>query len=136
MRGRRDGMAGMPLPQGTTAMKPPIDVLLATNMLSVGVDVGRLGLMIVAGQPKATAEYIQATSRVGRASPGLVITVANWARPRDLSHFESFYHYHATFYRQVEALSVTPYSTRAMERALTGGLVSAIRQGGPEYHRD
>lgn len=121
-------------PFGQKALKPPIDVLLATNMLSVGVDVGRLGLMIVAGQPKSTSEYIQATSRVGRASPGLVITVANWSRPRDLSHFESFCHYHATFYRQVEALSVTPYSTGAMDRALTGVLVSAIRQGGSEYN--
>jgi len=100
------------------------------------VDVGRLGLMIVAGQPKSTSEYIQATSRVGRASPGMVITVANWARPRDLSHFESFCHYHATFYRQVEALSVTPYSTGAMDRALTGVLVSAIRQAGAEYNRN
>ncbi len=123
-------------PPGQTAAKPPIDVLLATNMLSVGVDVGRLGLMIVAGQPKSTSEYIQATSRVGRASPGLVITVANWARPRDLSHFESFYHYHATFYRQVEALSVTPYSTGAMDRALTGVMVSAIRQAGADYNRN
>ncbi|MCX6620614.1 MAG: helicase-related protein, partial [Acidobacteria bacterium] len=123
-------------PFGQQAPKPPIDVLLATNMLSVGVDVGRLGLMIVAGQPKATSEYIQATSRVGRASPGMVITVANWARPRDLSHFESFRHYHATFYRQVEALSVTPYSTGAMDRALTGVLVSAIRQGGADYNRN
>ena len=123
-------------PLGQRAAKPPIDVLLATNMLSVGVDVGRLGLMIVAGQPKSTSEYIQATSRVGRASPGMVITVANWARPRDLSHFESFCHYHATFYRQVEALSVTPYSTGAMDRALTGVLVSAIRQAGPDYNRN
>jgi Helicase conserved C-terminal domain len=123
-------------PPGQMAPKPPIDVLLATNMLSVGVDVGRLGLMIVAGQPKATSEYIQATSRVGRATPGLVITVANWARPRDLSHFESFCHYHATFYRQVEALSVTPYSTGAMDRALTGVLVSATRQAGADYNRN
>jgi hypothetical protein len=123
-------------PPGQKADRPPIDVLLATNMLSVGVDVGRLGLMVVAGQPKATSEYIQATSRVGRSGPGLVITVANWARPRDLSHFESFCHYHATFYRQVEALSVTPYSTGAMDRALTGVLVSAIRQAGPDYNRN
>lgn len=123
-------------PPGQKPVKPPIDVLLATNMLSVGVDVGRLGLMVVAGQPKSTSEYIQATSRVGRASPGLVITVANWARPRDLSHFEGFCHYHATFYRQVEALSVTPYSTGAMDRALTGVLVSAIRQAGADYNRN
>ena len=123
-------------PFGERPAKPPIDVLLATNMLSVGVDVGRLGLMIVAGQPKSTSEYIQATSRVGRASPGLVITVGNWARPRDLSHFEGFCHYHATFYRQVEALSVTPYSVGAIDRALTGVMISAIRQAGADYNRN
>jgi hypothetical protein len=96
-------------------------------MISVGVDVSRLGLMVVASQPKATAEYIQATSRVGRAFPGIVCTVYNWARPRDLSHYERFEHYHATFYQQVEALSVTPFSARALDRGLSGVLVSYVR---------
>jgi len=114
------------VPKVATPEKP-LDVLLATNMISVGVDVQRLGLMIVAGQPKNTAEYIQATSRVGRNSPGLVCTVYNWARPRDLSHYESFEHYHATFYQSVEALSVTPFATGALDRGLAGILVALIR---------
>ena len=83
-------------------------------MLQVGVDVSRFGLMVVTGQPKNTAEYIQASSRVGRdaSRPGLVVTLYNWSRPRDLAHYEDFEHYHATFYRQVEALSVTPFTRR------------------------
>jgi len=102
-------------------------VVLATNMLSVGVDVNRLGLMAVNGQPKSTAEYIQATSRVGRAFPGIVFTVLTWSRPRDLSHYETFEHYHATFYKHVEAQSVTPFAARAMDRGLTGTMVSLLR---------
>ncbi|GAA0460892.1 DISARM system helicase DrmA [Streptomyces sp. NPDC046215] len=107
----------------------PYDVVLATSMLQVGVDVTRLGLMLVVGQPKNTAEYIQASSRVGReaARPGLVVALGNWARPRDLAHFEQFRHYHETFYAQVEALSVTPFSVTSLERGLDGVLVSAAR---------
>lgn len=112
----------------------PLDVVLATNMVSVGVDVQRLGVMVVSGQPKATAEYIQATSRVGRAHPGVVITVLNWARPRDLSHYEQFEHYHAVFYRYVEALSVTPFADRALTRGLTGVLASLVRLDGFELN--
>ncbi|WP_371679765.1 DISARM system helicase DrmA [Streptomyces sp. NBC_01276] len=107
----------------------PYDVVLATSMLQVGVDVTRLGLMLVVGQPKNTAEYIQASSRVGRDAdrPGLVLALGNWARPRDLAHFEQFRHYHETFYAQVEALSVTPFSVTSLERGLDGVLVSAAR---------
>ncbi|MCO7271575.1 DISARM system helicase DrmA [Cellulosimicrobium cellulans] len=107
----------------------PFDVVLATSMLQVGVDVTRLGLMLMVGQPKNTAEYIQASSRVGRdaSRPGLVVTLGNWARPRDLAHFEQFRHYHETFYSRVEPLSVTPYSYTSIERSLDGVLVSAAR---------
>jgi hypothetical protein len=130
-RQRRE-MAG----RGGGGLRRPIDVLLATNMISVGVDIRRLGLMVVAGQPKATAEYIQATSRIGRQYPGLVCTVYNWARPRDLSHYERFEHYHATFYKHVEPLSVTPFSSGALQRALTGVFVSLVRLPGTEFNQN
>jgi hypothetical protein len=121
--------------QGTRLDLPqPLDVLLATSMISVGVDVRRLGLMVVSGQPKTTAEYIQATSRVGRNTPGIVCTIFNWARPRDLSHYEQFDHYHATFYQHVEALSVTPFSARALDRGLSALLVSYVRLLGNEFN--
>ena len=123
-------------PDSADGDERPIDLLLATNMISVGVDVPRLASMVVVGQPKATAEYIQATSRVGRdpKGPGLVITLYNWARPRDLSHYETFSHYHATFYRHVEPLSVTPFSERALDKGLTGVLVSAIRHADRDWN--
>ncbi|MFJ3496444.1 helicase-related protein [Streptomyces sp. NPDC086091] len=104
-----------------------VDVLLATNMIAVGVDVDRLGLMAVTGQPQTTAEYIQATSRVGRAHPGLVVTMLNSARSRDRSHYENFQHFHAALYREVESTSVTPFSARARERGLHAVVVALAR---------
>jgi hypothetical protein len=108
-----------------------VDVAIATNMISVGLDITRLGLMVVLGQPKASAEYIQATSRVGRDPdrPGLVVTILNIHRPRDRSHYERFTFYHQSFYRSVEASSVTPFSPRALDRGLAGMLVALARQG-------
>lgn len=107
----------------------PVDVLLATNMISVGVDIDRLGLMVCTGQPKTTAEYIQATSRVGRQYPGLVVTMYNWVSPRDISHYERFKSYHAALYRYVEPISVTPFSSRALDRGLHGVFGSTQRLG-------
>lgn len=110
-----------------------VDVALATNMISVGLDITRLGLMVVLGQPRTTAEYIQATSRVGRDAerPGLVVTLLNVHRPRDRSHYERFETWHASFYRGVEAASVTPFSPRAVDRALAGAMVALARHANP-----
>ncbi|QWC84555.1 helicase C-terminal domain-containing protein [Nocardioidaceae bacterium] len=107
------------------------DVVLATNMISVGVDVDRLGLMVVMGQPQTTSEYIQATSRVGRQKPGLVMTLLNASRSRDLSHFEGFTSYHRSLYSQVEATSATPFAARALDRGLHGLLILLARHTVP-----
>jgi hypothetical protein len=104
-----------------------LDVILATNMISVGVDINRLGLMAVMGQPQSTSEYIQATSRVGRRYPGLVITMLNAAKSRDRSHYESFRDFHSALYRQVESSSITPFSSQARARALHAVLIALVR---------
>ncbi|MFR1063236.1 helicase-related protein [Intestinibacter bartlettii] len=105
----------------------PIDILLASNMISVGVDISRLNLMMVLEQPKLTAEYIQATSRVGRRHPGIVFTLYNPTRSRDRSHYENFYDYHQSFYKYVEPTSVTSFSEPAVERMLQSVFIALIR---------
>ena len=111
-----------------------VDCAIATNMISVGLDIPRLGLMVVLGQPKTHSEYIQATSRVGRDDerPGLVVTLLNIHKPRDRSHYERFRHYHETFYLSVEVASVTPFSARALDRGFAGALVGLARHTEPE----
>ena len=108
-----------------------VDCAIATNMISVGLDIPRLGLMVVLGQPLRHDEYIQATSRIGRDDdrPGLVVSLLNIHKPRDRSHYERFRHYHETFYRSVEVGSVTPFSARALDRGFAGALVALARHG-------
>ncbi|MDO8143623.1 helicase-related protein [Isoptericola sp. 178] len=105
-----------------------VDVVLSSNMLSVGIDIPRLALMLMVGQPKTTAEYIQATSRVGRGRVrGIVVTLFRSNRARDRSHFETFRGYHEALYRSVEPTSVTPWSLASRERSLAGALVAVVR---------
>jgi superfamily II DNA or RNA helicase len=104
------------------------DVVLASNMISVGMDIPRLGLMLVNGQPKTIAEYIQATSRVGRGrTPGLVLTLYNANKMRDRSRFEGFSTWHRALYRDVEATGVTPFAPRARDKALHAPFVAIVR---------
>jgi hypothetical protein len=101
--------------------------VLASNMLSVGIDINRLGVMTMYNQPKSNAEYIQATSRVGRQNPGIILTMYNASRSRDKSHYEQFGFYHKSFYHYVEATSVTPFSARAIEKALHCVFIIMVR---------
>lgn len=111
------------------------DICLASNIIEVGVDIDRLALMTIVGQPKTTAQYIQVSGRVGRKpeiSPGLVITIYGAAKPRDRSHYERFRTYHQQLYAQVEPTSVTPFAMPVLRRALHAAAVAYVRQTSPE----
>ena len=116
--------------------KYPINVLLASNMISVGVDVSRLNLMFLQGQPKSVSEYIQASSRIGRANPGLAVTLYDASKSRDRSYYEQFVAFHSAFYKYVEPTGITPFSYPARDRALHAVLLSGTRQSVDELNAD
>lgn len=105
----------------------PCNVLLATNMISVGIDVARLNIMLLVGQPKLTSEYIQASSRVGREYPGVAFIMYDGGKSRDRSHYEQFRPYHESFYRHVEPTGATPFSVPARKRALHAVMIAYLR---------
>ena len=111
----------------TLSSKDVLDYLLCTNMIQVGVDVPRLGLMVVNGQPKNHSEYIQATGRIGRKFPGLIITMYNSLKPRDASHFENFLSYHGSFFKHVEPISLTPFASGTLDKGLFAICVGVLR---------
>ena len=113
----------------------PIDVCLASNIIEVGVDVDRLGVLGIVGQPKTSSQYIQVSGRVGRRpleKPGLVVTLYSPSKPRDRSHFEKFRAYHEKIHTQVEPTSVTPFSPQVLDKALFGVMVAYVRQNGKD----
>ena len=103
------------------------NVLLATNMISVGIDVARLNVMLLVGQPKLTSEYIQASSRIGRSFPGVAFAMYDGSKSRDRSHYEQFKPYHESFYKYVEPTGATPFSKPARERALHAIVIALLR---------
>jgi len=133
-------LPGDEVPKAISALEVPTDsrqgyaadVCLASNIIEVGVDIDRLSLMAVVGQPKTTSQYIQVTGRVGRKAdrPGLVVTIYAASKPRDRSHFEKFRSYHERLYAQVEPTSVTPFSRPALDRAAHAVIASYVRQSG------
>ena len=108
------------------AILPP-DYILATNMISVGLDVSRFNTIIMNSMPRNIAEYIQASSRVARNVHGLVITSHNPFRSRDVSHFEKFREFHEKLYYYVEPISITPFSKKSVEKYFSLYMAALIR---------
>jgi hypothetical protein len=112
---------------GRTHVSQGIDLVLASNMLSVGIDISRLNLMLMSGQPRNSAEYIQASSRVARENPGTVFVLLDANRAREKSVFEQFTSYNESYYKYVEPLSLTPFTQVTFDRMLNSLLVTYVR---------
>lgn len=122
--------------KGNTYINDVVDFVLATNMISVGIDISRLNVMLINGMPKNIAEYIQASSRVGRSTQGLVISLMNPNRAREKSYFEHFNNFHQAFYKSVEPLSITPFTENTIEKMLSSLIVSYVRNKVPGMARN
>ena len=109
-----------------------VDFVLATNMISVGIDISRLNIMLINGMPKNVAEYIQASSRVGRKTKGLVVTLLDPNRAREKSYFEHFKNFHQAFYKSVEPLSITPFTEETIQKMLASILIAFVRNKVPD----
>lgn len=112
---------------GWTFVQNSVDLVLASNMFSVGIDIERLNVMLMNGQPKNVAEYIQASSRVGRKDRGIVINLLDANRSRDKSYFENYVPFNNAYYKFVEPLSVTPFTEIALDKVLASLLVCYVR---------
>ncbi|AEE54567.1 helicase domain-containing protein (plasmid) [Haliscomenobacter hydrossis DSM 1100] len=121
---------------GNTYLRGVVDLVLATNMISVGIDISRLNIMLMNGMPKNIAEYIQASSRVGRSTKGLVVSLMNPNRAREKSYFENFNNFHQAFYQSVEPLSITPFTENTIEKMLSSLIVSYVRNKVPGMARN
>lgn len=122
--------------KGLKYLTDVVDFVLATNMISVGIDISRLNIMVLNGMPKNIAEYIQASSRVGRKTKGLAITLLNPNRAREKSYFEHFINFHSAFYKCVEPISITPFTENTIDKMLTTAFVTYIRNKIPAMAKD
>lgn len=130
----KQAMANLEIPYGES--NEPLDVLQTTNMFQVGIDIDRLGVMVLTGQPFSNAEYVQASGRVGRQMPGLVLTTLRGSKPRDLSFYENFQTFHHRLYANVEAGSTTPYSPAVLDRLMRSIVMLLARVGVPNLAKN